>query len=80
MGMLLPVGMRQAQQKPGAPTAWYWAINGAFSAVASVLAVMVSIFWGITATLIIGLIGYLLAFLMLQRELARGAPCALIND
>ena len=80
MGMLLPIGMRQAQQKPGAPTAWYWAINGAFSVVASVLAVMVSIFWGITATLIIGLIGYLLAFLMLQRELSRGAPCALIND
>lgn len=61
MGMAFPVGMRHAQQGDRAPVAWYWAVNGAFSVVASVLAVAIMIFWGITATLVAGLASYVVA-------------------
>ena len=44
MGMLFPIGIRVARRQTEAPIAWYWGINGAFSVVSSVLALMVSIF------------------------------------
>src|SRR6185503_12245949 len=40
MGMFLPLGMDHARrQSYGAPLAWYWAVNGACSVAASVLAI-----------------------------------------
>jgi hypothetical protein len=61
MGMAFPVGMKQAAYTDRAPTAWYWGINGAFSVVSSVLAVVVAVFWGVTVTLLVGLSAYLVA-------------------
>ncbi len=61
MGMAFPTGLTRARVRPDAPTAWYWAINGACSVVASVIALGISMFWGITATLLIGLGCYVLA-------------------
>jgi MFS family permease len=63
MGMAFPVGMKQARQRDEAPTAWYWGINGAFSVISSVLAVAVAVFWGVTATLMVGLAAYLIALM-----------------
>jgi hypothetical protein len=68
MGMAFPVGMQTASSNEQAPQAWYWAINGAFSVIASVLAVVVAVFWGVTATLIAGLAAYCLALLALASE------------
>jgi hypothetical protein len=62
MGMAFPRGMRYAREDDAAPAAWYWGINGAFSVISSVLAVVVAIFWGVTATLLVGLVAYLIAF------------------
>lgn len=67
MGMAFPVGIRLAALREGAPTAWYWGINGAFSVISSVLAVFIAIFWGVTATLVAGLCVYLLALMALLR-------------
>jgi hypothetical protein len=62
MGMAFPLGIARAQERgDGSPTAWYWGINGAFSVISSVLAVVVAVFWGVTATLAVGLAAYLLA-------------------
>ncbi len=61
MGMAFPVGMKQAQMNDGAPAAWYWGINGAFSVISSVLAVVIAVFWGVTATLMVGVMSYVLA-------------------
>jgi hypothetical protein len=61
MGMAFPAGMRQAQRTGGAPAAWYWGINGAFSVISSVLAVVVAVFWGVTVTLLVGLSAYIVA-------------------
>jgi hypothetical protein len=62
MGMAFPLGIKQARYSDdNAPTAWYWGINGAFSVISSVLAVVVAVFWGVTATLATGLIAYVVA-------------------
>jgi multisubunit Na+/H+ antiporter MnhG subunit len=42
------------------PTPWFWGINGATGVLASVLAVMVSMAFGINATLLLAAAAYLL--------------------
>ncbi|MBI3940490.1 MAG: hypothetical protein HY315_06615 [Acidobacteria bacterium] len=71
MGAAFPAGMERVRRSPRAPTAWYWGINGAFSVISSVLAVAVTIFWGVTATLSIGLLAYVLALAVLALERPR---------
>src|SRR5262249_46056779 len=66
MGMAFPLGIKKAQYADeGAPMAWYWGINGAFSVISSVLAVVVAVFWGVTMTLLVGLFAYVAAFVAL---------------
>src|SRR3972149_1183917 len=69
MGMAFPLGIRMAASRDGAPTAWYWGINGALSVISSVLAIFIAVFWGVTATLLAGLAAYLIALVALV-----GAP------
>ena len=68
MGMAFPIGIKEADRIEDAPKAWYWAINGAFSVISSVLALAIAVFWGVTATLFAGLAAYLIAFLALMGE------------
>ena len=66
MGMAFPLGTSKAVSvNEGAPTAWYWGVNGAFSVISSVLAVAVAVFWGVTVTLLVGLGAYILALIAL---------------
>jgi len=44
-------------------TPWYWGINGAMSVLASVLAVAISLNWGISVSFWTGLAGYAAAFI-----------------
>jgi hypothetical protein len=77
MGMAFPLGIKQAAYSHGnAPTAWYWGINGALSVVSSVLAVVVAVFWGVTATLVAGLLAYVVALVALSRARAGHAGTA----
>jgi hypothetical protein len=69
MGMAFPLGIKQAtSSNDAAPTAWYWGINGAFSVISSVLAVVVAVFWGVTMTLMVGLAAYVVAILALRMD------------
>ena len=69
MGMAFPLGIKKAQYAhEGAPTAWYWGINGAFSVISSVLAVVVAVFWGVTVTLLVGLAAYMIALIALSPQ------------
>jgi hypothetical protein len=61
MGMPFAVGMRAAADSPGAPTAFLWAINGAASVCASVLAVVIALFVGISAAFWTGAAAYVVA-------------------
>ena len=49
MGMAFPIAMRIGSMKHASLTPWFWAINGATSVTASVLAVLLSSSWGISA-------------------------------
>jgi hypothetical protein len=67
MGMPFPLGIREASKSGNeAPRALYWGINGAFSIISSVLAVVVAMFWSITATLLFGAFAYVVALMMLR--------------
>ncbi len=64
MGWGFPLGMIvfTHKNKDGGP--WFWAINGASSVLGSILAAVVSVTLGITATLLIGAALYLIAWVV----------------
>ena len=61
LGTAMPIGLGRlsAQYPDGVP--WAWGINGVFSVVASVLAIMVALNWGFTVCTLVGLACYLAA-------------------
>ncbi len=71
MGMPFSLGMRAAAARPGTPTAFLWGINGATSVCASVLGVVIALFFGISVAFWFGLLAYVLAtisLLVITRE------------
>lgn len=60
MGFGFPTGMRLISSIDRRPTPWFWGINGAAGVLASIVAVVSSIAFGISVTLTIGAICYLL--------------------
>jgi hypothetical protein len=71
MGMPFPIGMRAASARPGAPTAFLWGINGATSVCASVLGVVIALFFGISMSYWTGLVAYVIAAVSLVAVLRR---------
>jgi hypothetical protein len=63
MGTAFPLGMLFARQHLVRIIPWYWGINGAMSVFASVLAVAISLNWGISISFWTGLIFYAAAFI-----------------
>ncbi|MDP8225082.1 MAG: hypothetical protein P9L99_17105 [Candidatus Lernaella stagnicola] len=58
MGQAFPSGMRLARRDATDPTPWLWGVNGAAGVFASVLAVILSIAFGITTTMFVGAFCY----------------------
>jgi hypothetical protein len=76
MGMAFPIGMRAASERPGAPLAFLWGINGATSACAAVLGVAIAVFFGISTSYWTGVVAYAVAataLLVIVRRAARTA-------
>jgi hypothetical protein len=73
MGMPFPIGMKVASLRPDAPTAFFWGINGATSVCASVLAVAVSLGWGISMAFWAGVLAYAIAAVALGYAVLRPA-------
>jgi hypothetical protein len=61
LGMPFSIGMRVAAGAPETPTAFLWAVNGAASVCASVLGVVIALFFGISAAFWAGALAYVLA-------------------
>ncbi|HSU64785.1 MAG TPA: hypothetical protein VLJ12_13070 [Burkholderiales bacterium] len=61
MGMAFPLGMRLAMASRPQLAPWLWGVNGATSVVASVLAVVIAMAFGISASFWSGVICYLAA-------------------
>jgi hypothetical protein len=53
LGLFFPLGMRLARLGGTEDTPWYWALNGVFGVLSSALAVLFSIYFGISVTLYI---------------------------
>jgi hypothetical protein len=63
MGVPFAAGLRQLERISPGSTTWAWAINGAMSGVSGVLAAMASLDLGLSATMALGALGYLGAWL-----------------
>jgi len=77
MGMAMPLGLIAAQSSHPSLTPWFWAINGSASVLGSILATMISICAGITATFWVGLICYTLALLSFVLETKQRATAVM---
>ena len=73
MGMAFPLGMKLATDRAESLAAWLWGINGAFSVCASVLAVVIALWWSISAAFWAGCAAYLIALVAFARA-AREQP------
>ncbi len=69
MGIPFPAGLKQLGQVDSALIPWAWAVNGAFSVLAPLLAVMIAMAAGFMAVLLLGAGTYLLAFLVFRYRL-----------
>ena len=67
MGMCFPVGMRLVGRHSDRITAWMWGVNGACGVLASILAVMSSMWLGIDASLWVAAALYALLALPMRR-------------
>ena len=74
MGMPFAIGMRTAAATGGAPTAFLWGINGAASVCASVLGVVIALFFGISTSYWSGATAYTVALVAMVVITGRGAP------
>lgn len=63
MGTAFPLGMLFAREHLARFIPWFWGINGALSVFASVLAVAISLNWGIAGSFWTGLLFYVLALI-----------------
>lgn len=62
MGMPFPMGMKFLTGDLSSMTPWLWGVNGAMSVCATILAVITSMSWGITASFFLGVLCYVVAF------------------
>jgi predicted membrane-bound spermidine synthase len=71
MGTAFPLGMKVALARSSSLTPWLWGINGATSVLASILAVVIALVWGITVAFWCGVCCYgiaLIAFIWTCRR------------
>jgi spermidine synthase len=60
LGFAFPTGMRLVEAIDKQPTPWFWGINGATGVLASVLGVMIGMAFGISVTMLLAAVCYLL--------------------
>lgn len=65
MGMPFPSGLRRLEQRHPASLRWAWSLNAAASVMGSVVSVILAIYLGLRATLLIGGSMYLLALVVI---------------
>ncbi|MBU1567582.1 MAG: hypothetical protein KJ630_18395 [Proteobacteria bacterium] len=62
LGMPFPLGILTIEMQPRGSIAWAWAMNGLFTVIGGLCSVLLSIFYGFQATLVIAILIYLVAF------------------
>jgi len=74
MGIPFPTGLRLLGQVDPGLIPWAWTINGVFSVLAPLLAVMAAMATGFRGVLLLGAAAYLLAFLILRKQMLGLSP------
>ncbi|MHB8879050.1 MAG: spermidine synthase family protein [Myxococcaceae bacterium] len=74
MGTLLPLGVRAATGYGAEVVPWAWGLNGATSVVGSTLAVVLSMQFGFSVTLLSGVLAYALGTVVLGSAAKAAAP------
>jgi hypothetical protein len=73
LGMPFPLGILGLQNQPKGAIAWAWGLNGLFTVIGGLASVVLSLFLGFKATLLVALGLYVLAFWLFAR-IRRLAP------
>jgi hypothetical protein len=79
LGFCFPIGLRLVGRRAPALTAWMWGVNGACGVMASIVAVMISMWLGIQVNLLLAAALYLLLALPLRRLLVVNAQLSTAN-
>lgn len=74
MGTMLPLGVASSERHGSEVVAWGWGVNGTTSVLGSTLSLIVSIHWGHTAALLLGVAAYAAAGMLLSSPGATGEP------
>jgi hypothetical protein len=69
LGLFFPCGMRLARRGPEDATPWYWALNGIFGVLCSALAVVISIYGGISINFLLAAACYATLLVPVHRML-----------
>jgi hypothetical protein len=67
LGMPFPLGILALEHQPSGSIAWAWGMNGLFTVIGGLASVLLSIHWGFTVTIIIGICIYIWAFFEYSR-------------
>lgn len=67
MGMPFPLGILSLQSRPKGAVAWAWGMNGLFTVLGGLFAIISSVLWGFNNTLLFACGLYALAFLLFSR-------------
>jgi hypothetical protein len=67
LGMPFPLGISTLENKPKGAVAWAWGMNGLFTVIGGLLAVLLSIQWGFSITLLVACVFYVLALSIFSR-------------
>lgn len=67
MGMCFPLGILTIKDQPNGAVAWAWGMNGLFTVIGGILSVIISIYLGFSMTLIVGILIYMLAYLLYSK-------------
>ena len=83
MGFAFPTGMALVQRVDSEPTPWFWGINGATGVLASVIAVMISMAFGINVTMVVAGVCYLAliptARALVALSVSRHSPAGIVS-
>ncbi|MFN2107635.1 MAG: hypothetical protein ACK2UJ_22345 [Candidatus Promineifilaceae bacterium] len=81
MGLPFAAGIQVIEKNEAALTPWAWAINGSFSVISSVLAIMIALTWNFSTVLWLGAAAYAVALLVFGPvgSAAAGRETAAVN-
>ena len=68
LGMPFPTGLRLASQEAPALIPWGWGVNGFFTVIGTVIALMVAMTWGFKVVLVVGGFSYVLAAVAVPKK------------